>query len=81
MRCWGLNDDGQLGDGSTTTNQTPTQVVGITDAIGVACGESHACVERADASVSCWGANDSGQLGIGVADTGPHPVPTDVIGF
>ena len=35
---FGLNSDGQLGDGTTTLRRSPVQVSGITDAVGIAAG-------------------------------------------
>ena len=36
--AWGLNSDGQLGDGSRTVRRSPVQVQGVTDAVYVASG-------------------------------------------
>jgi alpha-tubulin suppressor-like RCC1 family protein len=61
--CWGDDRFGQLGDGGTTPQSRPVQVIGIDDATAVVAGESHACALRSDHSVWCWGNNDFGQLG------------------
>ena len=64
--CWGRNDDGQIGSGSTSTVFTnPTQVSDITNAIDVSLGYSYSCATLSDGKVKCWGKNDKGQLGDG----------------
>ncbi|MFM7064483.1 MAG: RCC1-like domain-containing protein, partial [Actinomycetes bacterium] len=75
--CWGQNDNGQLGDGTTTNRSSPT-FVGTTAAIGLTAGQDHTCILRFDGSVLCWGDNLSGQLGIGttVDQTEPSLVST-----
>ena len=65
MTCWGNNADGQLGDGSTTSSNVPVAVVGITDAVSLAAGNSHTCAVLSDDTVTCWGDNLYGQLGNG----------------
>ncbi|HJL14313.1 MAG TPA: hypothetical protein RMH99_01585 [Sandaracinaceae bacterium LLY-WYZ-13_1] len=60
--CWGNNDDGQLGDGTTMDRDTPVQLTGL-DAIDVTVGDAHGCAVRRDGTVACWGNNDFGQLG------------------
>jgi alpha-tubulin suppressor-like RCC1 family protein len=61
--CWGKNDVGQLGDGTTTDSPSPVTVSGISTAVAVSVGASHACALLASGGVRCWGANASGQLG------------------
>ena len=66
-KCWGLNTDGQLGDGSTANSTSPTTVAGsITWAAVVSGGTStgsHSCGMAQSGSAYCWGANTSGQVG------------------
>lgn len=67
LYCWGANDVGQLGLGSTTQQNLPTQVGTDTDWDHVSVGESFTCAVKTDDTLWCWGSNDSGQLGIGGA--------------
>jgi len=83
--AWGLNQDGQLGDGTTIFNRkTPAPVVGpdgtgiFTDALMIVAGNSHTVALRADDTVWTWGRNFWGQLGNG--RLGEDTVPGQVIG-
>ena len=58
---------GLLGDGSMTNRASYGDVTGVTDAIGLSCGDRHTCALRANGSVTCWGLNAAGQLGDGSA--------------
>ncbi len=55
VSCWGANTVGQLGNGSTDDNSTPTLVDGIDDATAISVGTWTACAVRASGSVACWG--------------------------
>ena len=71
--CWGRNDSGQLGKGTTSVTGTlddsvPRPIVGGLTLTSIASGAGHACAISIDDSVYCWGKNDSGQLGIGSTD-------------
>ncbi len=44
IRCWGLNDSGQLGDGTLTNQALPEGVIDMMMAAkGIAAGERHTC--------------------------------------
>ena len=77
--CWGQNDQGQVGDDTTTPRPRPTPVRGLTDAVEIAAGQSHTCARRKDSSVSCWGGNGFGQLGDGA--TKDRGAPAAVTGL
>ncbi|HEX4384999.1 MAG TPA: hypothetical protein VH083_18700, partial [Myxococcales bacterium] len=59
--CWGANDVGQLGDGSTSPNAGRNTVVNTAGATGISGGKRHTCVSI-NGGVSCWGSDDSGQI-------------------
>jgi alpha-tubulin suppressor-like RCC1 family protein len=70
VRCWGRNNTGQLGDGTTKERTVPVAVVGISETvIDVAAGSGHACAvvdtgTGDGGGVRCWGANYGFQLGV-----------------
>jgi alpha-tubulin suppressor-like RCC1 family protein len=73
--AWGLNGDGQLGDGTRTNRRSPVQVQGITDAVSVAAGRDVAYAIRADRTVLAWGDNAFGEIGDGTTTDRLIPVP------
>lgn len=74
VRCWGLNNSGQLGStvGEACTNlgrsictTTPTKVQGLpASVIDISAGSSHTCALTDSGQVFCWGDNLYGQLGV-----------------
>jgi alpha-tubulin suppressor-like RCC1 family protein len=80
--CWGVNDDGQLGDGTTTHRYAPVRVTSATgpplgDVVEIAAGGRHSCARTADSSLLCWGNNAYGQLGDGETRNRSVPVPVE----
>ncbi len=55
VRCWGTNDDGQLGDGTFTDRASPADVVGLRDVVAIAAAGTTACAVRVDQTIWCWG--------------------------
>jgi alpha-tubulin suppressor-like RCC1 family protein len=84
VECWGKNDQGQLGDGTTTTRTTPVTVLGtggtgtLTGAVSVSAGRDFSCAVKSDGTVWCWGANDKGKLGNN--STTDSTTPVQVVG-
>ena len=78
VKGFGDNDYGQLGDGTSFNDRTsPVDVVGITNATKVACGDTYSIVLLDDGNVKSFGLNIYGQLGTG--DNAQYITPTDVI--
>lgn len=79
-RSWGENTQGQLGNNSTSSTNTPVIVVDSTGAaltgiVQVSSGKEHTVALRMDGSVWSWGANQHGQLGIGSQQYYSYAVP------
>jgi len=75
VKCWGRNDDGQLGDGTRNDRDAPVDVSGLSSGIkGLFPGISHTCALTTSDSVKCWGWNIYGQLGDGTTITRKLPV-------
>jgi alpha-tubulin suppressor-like RCC1 family protein len=65
VRCWGLNDYGQVGGGTSGSNSPPTAVLGVRDGVQIAVAPTHACALGRSGSLTCWGSNVGGQMGDG----------------
>jgi Regulator of chromosome condensation (RCC1) repeat len=73
--CWGINDHGELGDGSTTERLTPVAVSGLSSGVtAIATGDQHVCALTSAGGVLCWGANVHGALGDGTTTERLTPV-------
>ncbi|MGA3058495.1 MAG: hypothetical protein ABSE70_10755 [Candidatus Limnocylindrales bacterium] len=72
--CWGRNESGELGDGTTTTRSYPVRAGSIATAAQISAGEYHSCARLADGTAMCWGAAAYGQIGDGTTMDTPNPV-------
>jgi alpha-tubulin suppressor-like RCC1 family protein len=74
VKCWGNNNNGQLGLGGTNNRgdgpgemgaALPTVPLGIgRTALRQAAGREHTCATLDNGAVKCWGRNFEGQLGL-----------------
>jgi hypothetical protein len=82
LKCWGHNNQGQLGTGDDEWKATPTPIdMGGKSVVSVATSQSdfsathkpHTCALTEDGLLFCWGGNGFGQLGYGdtMARTAP----------
>jgi alpha-tubulin suppressor-like RCC1 family protein len=79
MMCWGLNSDGELGNGTWTPFSsgglsTPVEVSGLSGITAIALGAFHTCALIADGTVECWGHNSYRELGNGTDTSSLTPV-------
>lgn len=80
--CWGRNNRGQVGDGTTTTRSAPSTVPASIGFASVAVGGEHTCALSTAGRAWCWGRNNVGQIGQAIdPEPGPgvpapvHPLP------
>ena len=89
---WGLNAQGQLGDGTTTNRSTPVQVVGpagvgtLSGIASVVGGDYDTVAARSDGTVQAWGLGPLGDTSenqsttpVQVAGSGGNGYLTDVV--
>ena len=81
--AWGLNTNGQLGDGTTDQRNSPVNVIasGVLSGktvVAISAGASHSLALCSDGTVAAWGLNTNGQLGDNTTD--PRNVPVAITG-
>ncbi|HYO58720.1 chromosome condensation regulator RCC1 [Archangium sp.] len=79
--AFGRNNNGQLGDGTTTDRDYPVPVRGLTDVVKLAGGSQQSVALGRDGTVWVWGNNNYGNLGQGTEDLVAHPEPAQVPGL
>lgn len=84
LYCWGLDAQGQVGDGGSATNQASPVAVNTAGVLSgktilsIVGGAYHTCAIASDNLLYCWGRDDEGQLGNGAATTGNQQSPVTV---
>jgi alpha-tubulin suppressor-like RCC1 family protein len=83
--CWGVNEAGQLGDGTTTNRNVPTLVIGGLAFSQIAVGGTSTCGLTTSSQLYCWGwATTAGFNGVanrGRITTAPVLVNTGGVTF
>jgi alpha-tubulin suppressor-like RCC1 family protein len=76
VRCWGLNQNGQLGTGTGVQRSgLPLTVSGAI--LGISAGAAHTCAVTPTGAVDCWGFGDWGRLGYGGFQSFFLPIQVD----
>ncbi len=73
--AWGINNDHQLGDGTSTERDFPVQVSGLTNITAIAAGSDNGYALKSDGTVMAWGSNGLGEDGDGTTVATAVPVP------
>jgi alpha-tubulin suppressor-like RCC1 family protein len=78
--CWGRNDRGQVGDGSSTRRLRPVKITSTSRSssspsnwASVSSDTWNNCAIKFDGTLWCWGDNTYGQLGDGTTTTRRNP--------
>lgn len=68
-RCWGRNENGEIGSGALGEPvRTPTPVAGLDTVREIGAGDGFTCARLADGTSRCWGAGQGNRLGNGSND-------------
>jgi alpha-tubulin suppressor-like RCC1 family protein len=78
--CWGLGNNGQLGNGGNIASPSVTAVSNLNDVVQIAASASSTCALKSNGSVWCWGLNLQKQLGTPAANVLENiPIQVDSI--
>ena len=61
---WGNNEQGKLGDGTSSNRTTPVQVQGLANVVAIAADGNHSLALKRDGTVVSWGTYGLAQCGV-----------------
>lgn len=73
LKCWGSNNEGELGLGKQSSDERPQAVGGVSGIEHVCFASAHACALTQDHKLYCWGSNNFGQIGDGTKERRTSP--------
>jgi alpha-tubulin suppressor-like RCC1 family protein len=73
--CWGDNEYGELGNGSTDPSSTPQPIAAGIILASISAGWDYTCGVTGEGAAYCWGRNHHGALGDGTKTDRTMPVP------
>ena len=74
IKCWGANNEGELGLGSRTPEERPSAVSALSDVSSMCLGSVHGCA-LGGGRIVCWGGDSDAQLGDASKERRPSPTP------
>jgi len=82
LKCWGNNNNGQLGDGTGSYSRINPTTIEVGGAVGLlALGSQHTCAYLTNSALlKCWGDNSYRQLGDGSQASSYNPTTIEVGG-
>ncbi len=79
VQCWGANDNGQFGDGTTSSQNAPSDVPGLMRAAEASGRGGWACGRTTSGALACWGGGSSNTLGPdGPTNSSGQPISSNV---
>jgi alpha-tubulin suppressor-like RCC1 family protein len=86
VECWGQNESGELGDGTTDPSAFPVHVrdlkgaAAVTASATISLAFGYSCARLADGTVGCWGEDQDDELGDGQTTLSATTAPKVVSG-
>lgn len=84
LKCWGANNNGQLGYGHANDVNDASAVGAVpfgANVLQIATGFNHTCALAGGQKIRCWGSNANGQIGLGYQDIIGDDESADSVGF